>query len=222
MYIHPLVFHPISWTLWNLSTYLTILDLHQRSNNRRYFLQNCIQRCTRSPGHVDVFQWKRKWCFSRHVQFDSGFNVMAENEVSWHGPEIISLLHHHTTMSLEMVLLKTRLVLLEDFIVLLLDLGRSQIKEDVLRTWCPPESFTVPSAIGNMKFSPFMGVNTSFALSLFAWIPDASISSNSLMSATMMSPFQIPPAYRAYPRNNPGKTFFPNWWILDWSFAELG
>ena len=25
------------------------------------------------------------------------------------------------------------------------------------------------------------------------------------------------PAYRAYPRN----TFFPNWWILDWSFAEM-
>ena len=22
--------------------------------------------------------------------------------------------------------------------------------------------------------------------------------------------------------NNPGKTFFPNWWILDWSFAEIG
>ena len=30
------------------------------------------------------------------------------------------------------------------------------------------------------------------------------------------------PAYKAYPRNNPGKTFFPNWWILDWSFAEIG
>ena len=31
-----------------------------------------------------------------------------------------------------------------------------------------------------------------------------------------------PPAYRVYPRNNPGKTFFPNWWILGWSFAEIG
>ena len=37
MYIHPVVFHPIRWTLWNLSTYLTILDLHRRYNNRRYF-----------------------------------------------------------------------------------------------------------------------------------------------------------------------------------------
>ena len=30
------------------------------------------------------------------------------------------------------------------------------------------------------------------------------------------------PTYNAYPRNNPGKTFFPNWWILDWSFAVIG
>ena len=30
------------------------------------------------------------------------------------------------------------------------------------------------------------------------------------------------PAYIAYPKNNPGKTFFPNWWILDWSFEEIG
>ena len=46
--------------------------------------------------------------------------------------------------------------------------GRSLIKVDVLRTWSPPESFTVPSAIGKIKLSPFIGVNTSFALSLFA------------------------------------------------------
>ena len=32
-----------------------------------------------------------------------------------------------------------------------------------------------------------------------------------VMSATIMSPFLIPlTAYRAYPRNNPGKTLFPN------------
>ena len=36
-----------------------------------------------------------------------------------------------------------------------------------------------------------------------------------------MSPFQIHPAYRAYSRKNPGKTFFPNWWIRDWSVEEI-
>ena len=43
------------------------------------------------------------------------------------------------------------------------------------------------------KLSPFIGVNTSFALSLLAWISDASISYNSSMSAIILSPFQIPP-----------------------------
>ena len=69
--------------------------------------------------------------------------------------------------------------------------GRSRIEVDVLRMWSPAESFTVPSAIGKMNCSPLMGVNTSFALSLSALISDASICSNSAMSATNKSPFQI-------------------------------
>ena len=46
----------ISIILWNLSAYLTILDLHQRSNNRRYFLQHYIQECICGPGNVNIFQ----------------------------------------------------------------------------------------------------------------------------------------------------------------------
>ena len=34
--------------------------------------------------------------------------------------------------------------------------------------------------------------------------------------------YVIPSKYRAHPSNNPGKTFFSNWWILNWSFAEIG
>ena len=30
-----------------------------------------------------------------------------------------------------------------------------------------------------------------------------------------------PPAHRACPRNNPGESFFPNWWILEWSFTVI-
>ena len=63
---------------------------------------------------------------------------------------------------------------------------------DVLRRCSHPQILTVPSATGNMKFPLLCGVNTSFAFSLRAWSSDASISSNSSMSATMMSPFQIP------------------------------
>ena len=43
--------------------------------------------------------------------------------------------------------------------------------------------------------------------------PMRSSFSNSSRSSISTSPFQIPPAYRAY--------FFPNWWIRDWSFAVL-
>ena len=42
-----------------------------------------------SSGDVNAFQWNREWFFSRRVKFDTGFNVMAVFEVSWHGPKII-------------------------------------------------------------------------------------------------------------------------------------
>ena len=159
-----------------------------------------------------------EWFLSRRVKFDSGFNVMAVYEVSWNGPKIIFVFHRHPEVSLEVVVVETLLILVENLFDLLLELvflhqgGCSQFL-------ISSNEFYQPSATGNMNF-PFSLVNiTSFALSLFAQISNASIVSSSSMSATIMSPFQIPPAYRAYPRNNPGKTFFPNWWILDWSFA---
>ena len=67
----------------------------------------------------------------------------------------------------------------------------------------------------------FLSNITFFVLSLFEYISEASIVSNSSRSATSTSPFQISPGVQSvHPRNNPGKTFFPNWWILDWSFAD--
>ena len=101
-------------------------------------------------------------------------------------------------------------------------IGRSRFKVDVLRSWSPRRSLIRPSATGKMNFPFSLGNITSFALSLFEQISDASIVSKSSTSATNMSPFQFLPAYKAYPRNNPGKTFFPHWWILDWSFAVIG
>ena len=53
------------------------------------FLHN-IQVYMSSSGDVNVFQWFCEWFFSRRVKFDSGFNVMAVQEFSWHGPKIIS------------------------------------------------------------------------------------------------------------------------------------
>ena len=102
-------------------------------------------------------------------------------------------LHQHTAKSLEVELQKTRLVLLENYLVILLGLGCPGLKWMFLRSWPSPEISTVPSATGNMKFPLLIGVITSFAVNLFPWISDASISSNSSISATDVSPFQIPP-----------------------------
>ena len=130
-------------------------------------------------------------------------------------------LHQHPEMSCEVVE-ETLLILQEnqgDFLLeLIAAVSRWMFSGlDLLQgVWF------VPSAIGKIN-SPFsLGNITSFAWSLFKKISDASIVSNSSRSATNTSPFQIHPAYNAYPRNNPGKTFSPNWWILDWSFAVTG
>ena len=56
-----------------------------------------------------------------------------------------------------------------------------------------PHNFAVSSSNGNVDCSlPFLDVNTSFALSLRAWISDASYCPSSSISATITSPFQIP------------------------------
>ena len=78
-----------------------------------------------------------------------------------------------------------------------------------------------PSATG--KYFPFsLGNITSFALSLF-WVDFLCVHRIQLLKVCdQYVTLPNSPAYRAYPRNNPGKTFFPNWWILDWSFAVIG
>ena len=87
--------HPVN--LVELSTYLTIRDLHQHSNSRRYFSRafTSLEVFCR-PGNVEIFQWDRIFFFFQ--------------------------LHHLTAMSL-VGLKKMRLVLLQDFLVLLLGVG---------------------------------------------------------------------------------------------------
>ena len=61
-----------------------------------------------------------------------------------------------------------------------------------------------------------------FRMSLFSTVSDASISLSSSRTTISMSPFQIHPEYKTKSRNILGSTFFPNWWIRDWSFVEIG
>ena len=72
-------------------------------------------------------------------------------------------------------------------------------------------NFAVPSAIGNVNFHLFLDINNSSAMSLRAWISDASTFPSSSMSATKISHFQILTATNAHPKNIPGKTFLPTW-----------
>ena len=53
------------------------------------FLQRYVKWCMSISGNVDVLQRKRKWFFLRHVQFDSGFHVMAINEIFRNRPKVI-------------------------------------------------------------------------------------------------------------------------------------
>ena len=171
-----------------------------------------------SSGDVNVLQWNTEWFFSRRAKFDSGFNVMVENEVSWHGPEII---YRFTGIRKWVVWLWKRSLWFSKKVNITLSLNWSMPYQGGCSQFLI-SSRCFDSSICDGKNFPCLGNITSFALSLFEQISDASIVSNSSTSAISTSPFQIHPAYRAYPRNNPGKTFFPNWWILDWSFAVIG
>ena len=68
-------------------------------------------------------------------KFELGVQVMTVSEISRDRPKSLSWLHHHTMLILVVGLKKTRLILLEDYLVLLLvPSGLSRIKVDVLRS----------------------------------------------------------------------------------------
>ena len=78
------------------------------------------------------------------------------------------------------LVVETRQILLEDLPAPRVIQGCSGSKWMCSEPDLSQRVLTIPSAIGNINFSPFLGVNTSFALTLLAWISDASILSNSL------------------------------------------
>ena len=122
-----------------------------------------------------------------HVQFDSGFHVMTISEFACNSPEVTHFfLPHHTMMSLVVGLKEDtsdsprRFILFFSSVWAVLDQGGcSQIlifSRSLKCSICDWE----------YKFFIFVGVNTSFALSLRAWSSAAFISPNSSMSATIM------------------------------------
>ena len=67
-----------------------------------------------------------------------------------------------------------------------------------------------PSATGHMNFSLFWAKYYFLCIESFR-VDFRCVHRLQLLKVCdhSTSPFQIPPAYNAYPMNNPGKTFFP-------------
>ena len=157
------------------------------------FLLLKIQIRICSSGYVNVLRWNREWFFSRRVKFDSGFNVIALYEVSWHGPKIIyrftdirKWIMKWWTWKPFWFSKKVKITFSSNWSL--------RIKMDVLRSWSPPRVLIRPSAIGKISL-PFSFGN----ISLFEQISDASIVSNSSRSATSTSPSEIQHIRRKIP-----------------------
>ena len=183
---------------------LTSLEIHRYSNDHR------------SVSLVWHRNSLREWFFSRRVKFDSRFDVMAVYEVSWHGPIIISSLPWHPEMSREVV--DETFWFFTQSTCLLPWIGRCSLKADVLRSWSP-RVLIRPSAAGIFSISSrdISLLCIEYFRVVFWCVHRLQLLNvcNQHVTATNS------PAYKAYLRNNPGKTFFPNWWIIDWSFAVI-
>ena len=171
------------------------------------FLQQYIQWGTCCSGNVDVLHRNRKCFFSRHVQFDSGYNVMTTNEFSCDRPEVI----------LSFLIIARRVVLKLgwriSFIWLSLKnfLFFSSFRSLPSKGGCSQTRFHLLQGIGSFHFF------AAWTLSLLCVF---------VRGVQMCpSPPTLPclrPACKTKPRNIPGKTFEPNWCSLDWTFAEIG
>ena len=99
-------------------------------------------------------------------------------------------------------------------------IGRRRTKVDVLRSWS--KGFDSSICDRKYEFSFFLRKYHLFRIESF-WVDFRCVHRLQLLKVCdQYVTLPNSPAYNAYPRNNPGETFFPNWWILDWSFAEIG
>ena len=153
---------------------------------------------------VNVFQWNREW-------FEVWLGVQRDGG-TWSFPTWTRsrlLLHRHLEMSREVV---------EETLLILQESPRDPLLElvDAVSKWM----FSVPYLLQGFDSSVCDWKN-KFSLSVkyhlfriesfrvdFRCVHRLQLLTR---SATSTSPFQIPPAYNVYPRNNPGKTFFPIW-----------
>ena len=151
---------------------------------------------------------------------DSGFNVMAVYEASRHGPEIV---YRFTGIRKWVVRLWKR---------------PFWFSTKIYVTFSSKWTFPYPGGcsqvlISSKKFDSSIcdwKINFPFSFGKYDlfrnesfWVDFRCVHRLQLLKVCdqyVTIPNSL--AYNAYPRNNPGKTFLPNWWNLDWSFAEIG
>ena len=168
--------------IWQVSRPIDILIIVDA-----FFLFD-IQNCLRNSGNVNVLQWNGEWFLSRRVKFDSGLNVMAVFDASWHGPKII---YRFTGIRKRILKLWKRPFWFSQKINITLSLNWSMpYQGGCSQVLISSKGFD--SSICDWKInSPSLVGVASFALSLFEKIFDTYIVSNSSRSATSTSPFQI-------------------------------
>ena len=80
-------FNKVNWVKFVQENQTNLL-IHRCSSYHRC---NFPAFCMSIPGDVNIFQWNRKWFYSRRAEFDSWINVRFAYEVSRSKLEIISL-----------------------------------------------------------------------------------------------------------------------------------
>ena len=148
---------------------------------------------------------------------DYWFNLMAVYEVSWHEPKII---HRFTGIGkwvLKWWKWRPLLILQENPFDLLLEKVPYQRGCSQFLIWSNKCYSSICELILHIRWEILLPLHWVF-LSRYPMRP-SSPTPQSLQPTRHPSKF---PSHRAYPKNNPSKTFFPNWWILDWYFAEIG
>ena len=137
----------------------------------------------------------------------------------------ISLISVQTVLMCNDLLLwsvvETRLILQEDLLELLLELGWYLVKVGVLRTWSPPINCKL-SICGFWNCQQFWSRSPPSRWALRCGILTRLFFSTCSRSATIRVPFQTSlPAYQTYSRSDSGNTVLPNWWNFNRSRTEM-
>ena len=177
------------------------------------FLQN-IQVRMSSSGYINICQWKKEWFFSRRVKFDSGFNLMAVYEVSWHGPEVVC--RFTDTLKWGMKWWKRPFWFSKKIYVTFSSNWTFPYQSGCSQVLISSKGFDWTFFDRKNKFSFFWEILPPLHW-VFFWADFRSVHRFQLLNVCNLY-VTLPTSHRV----QSVKTFFPNWWILDWSFAEIG